>query len=86
MITVVGMEKGPIIKLRLAVTLLTLIWATTPGSTSQSCVKVQQPDPGKYSAAEHKLVEWLARQPWSTGKVGTWGLSYMGWAALIVTL
>jgi putative CocE/NonD family hydrolase len=24
-------------------------------------------------------VEWLARQPWSNGKVGTMGTSYMGW-------
>ena len=33
---------------------------------------------------EHKtdgydLVEWIARQPWSNGRVGTYGLSYMGW-------
>lgn len=27
----------------------------------------------------HDAVEWLAKQPWSTGKVGTTGLSYMGW-------
>ena len=27
----------------------------------------------------YDLVEWLGSQPWSTGKVGTWGLSYMGW-------
>ena len=27
----------------------------------------------------YDLVEWLAGQPWSTGKVGTWGLSYQGW-------
>jgi uncharacterized protein len=27
----------------------------------------------------YDMVEWLARQPWSTGKVGMWGLSYMGW-------
>ena len=151
--------------LRLAVTLLTFVWTTTLGPSWQSCVKAQPPDPGKYSAAEHKLVEfrnqmvpmrdgvklaidifrpegegrypvvlsqipynknggagrarwlaprgyavvnadvrgryesegdwdpfdpkhktdgydlvqWLAKQPWSTGKVGTWGLSYMGW-------
>ena len=153
-------------KLRFAVTLLTLIWTITPGSRSQSRVKGQQPDPGKYSVAEHELVEfrnqmvpmrdgiklavdiyrpegegrfpavlsqipynknggagrarwlaprgyavvsadvrgryesegdwdpfdpkhktdgydlveWVARQPWCTGKVGTWGLSYMGWS------
>jgi uncharacterized protein len=35
-------------------------------------------------APEHKtdgydLVEWLAKQPWSNGKVGMWGPSYMGW-------
>ncbi len=24
-------------------------------------------------------IEWLAKQPWSTGKVGTVGTSYMGW-------
>jgi putative CocE/NonD family hydrolase len=27
----------------------------------------------------HDAVEWIARQPWCTGKVGTTGLSYMGW-------
>ena len=27
----------------------------------------------------HDAVEWLAKQPWCTGKVGTTGLSYGGW-------
>lgn len=27
----------------------------------------------------YDLVEWAAKQPWSTGKVGMFGLSYMGW-------
>jgi uncharacterized protein len=27
----------------------------------------------------YDLVEWAAKQPWCTGKVGTYGLSYMGW-------
>src|SRR5437899_7419881 len=27
----------------------------------------------------HDVIEWVATQPWSTGKVGTTGLSYMGW-------
>jgi putative CocE/NonD family hydrolase len=27
----------------------------------------------------HDVVEWAAGQPWSTGKVGMTGLSYMGW-------
>ena len=27
----------------------------------------------------YDTVEWLAEQPWSTGKVGTVGTSYMGW-------
>lgn len=27
----------------------------------------------------HDAVEWLAAQTWSTGKVGTTGLSYLGW-------
>ncbi len=27
----------------------------------------------------HDVVEWVARQPWCTGKVGTTGLSYAGW-------
>jgi uncharacterized protein len=33
----------------------------------------------------YDIVEWLARQPWSDGKITMWGLSYMGftqWAAL----
>ena len=28
----------------------------------------------------HDVIEWVAAQPWSTGKVGMTGLSYMGWA------
>ena len=38
---------------------------------------------GKYSKLQpvgaedgHDAIEWLARQPWSNGKVGTWGTSY----------
>jgi uncharacterized protein len=27
----------------------------------------------------YDLVEWVARQPWCSGSVGTYGLSYMGW-------
>jgi uncharacterized protein len=27
----------------------------------------------------HDVIEWVAAQPWSTGNVGTTGLSYMGW-------
>jgi putative CocE/NonD family hydrolase len=27
----------------------------------------------------YDLVEWIAKQPWSNGRVGTYGLSYMGW-------
>jgi uncharacterized protein len=33
----------------------------------------------------HDIVEWLARQPWSNGKIGMWGGSYAGydqWATL----
>ncbi len=28
----------------------------------------------------YDLVEWVAQQPWCSGKVGAYGLSYMGWA------
>ncbi|CAN5437656.1 CocE/NonD family hydrolase [soil metagenome] len=27
----------------------------------------------------HDVIEWVAKQSWCTGKVGTTGLSYMGW-------
>lgn len=27
----------------------------------------------------YDLVEWIAKQPWCTGRVGSYGLSYMGW-------
>ncbi len=27
----------------------------------------------------HDIIEWVAAQPWCTSKVGTTGLSYMGW-------
>ncbi len=33
----------------------------------------------KHKTDGYDLVEGLARMPWSSGKVGTWGLSYMGW-------
>jgi putative CocE/NonD family hydrolase len=33
----------------------------------------------KHKTDGYDLVEWLAEQPWSNGKVGTYGLSYMGW-------
>jgi len=38
--------------------------------------------PDMYSDAERQdgydMVEWIARQPWSNGNVGMWGLSYGG--------
>ncbi|MFN0182075.1 MAG: CocE/NonD family hydrolase [Gemmatimonadales bacterium] len=38
--------------------------------------------PGFYATEErrdtYEVTEWLARQPWSTGKVGMWGRSYLG--------
>lgn len=27
----------------------------------------------------HDVIEWAAAQPWSSGKIGTTGLSYLGW-------
>ncbi|HEU5423066.1 MAG TPA: CocE/NonD family hydrolase [Nitrolancea sp.] len=30
-------------------------------------------------AEGHDIIEWVAAQPWCDGKVGTTGLSYMGW-------
>jgi putative CocE/NonD family hydrolase len=44
----------------------------------------------EYTAREtrdgYDAVEWLARQPWSTGKVGMWGISYGGFTAIQVAL
>jgi putative CocE/NonD family hydrolase len=34
----------------------------------------------KHKTDGHDLVEWLGAQPWSSGRVGTYGLSFMGWA------
>jgi len=34
---------------------------------------VHDPDDG------HDVIEWVAAQPWCTGRVGTTGVSYMGW-------
>jgi uncharacterized protein len=34
-------------------------------------------------AAVKSAVEWAASQPWSTGKVGTYGKSYDGWTGLM---
>jgi putative CocE/NonD family hydrolase len=33
----------------------------------------------KHKTDGYDLVEWIARQPWCNGRVGTYGLSYMGW-------
>ena len=42
----------------------------------------------EYTEAEtwdgHDTVEWLAAQPWCTGKVGMWGLSYGGFTSIQV--
>jgi predicted acyl esterase len=42
----------------------------------------------EYTAAEtldgHDAVEWLATQPWCTGAVGMWGLSYGGFTSIQV--
>jgi putative CocE/NonD family hydrolase len=42
----------------------------------------------EYTEAEtldgHDAVEWLAAQPWCTGKVGMWGLSYGGFTSIQV--
>ena len=33
----------------------------------------------KHKTDGYDLIEWLAGQAWSNGKVGTWGISYQGW-------
>ena len=33
----------------------------------------------KHKTDGYDLVQWIAEQPWCTGRVGTYGLSYMGW-------
>ena len=33
----------------------------------------------KHKTDGYDMVEWLARQPWSSGKIGTAGPSFMGW-------
>jgi putative CocE/NonD family hydrolase len=42
----------------------------------------------EYTAAEtldgHDVVEWLAGQPWCTGAIGMWGLSYGGFTSIQV--
>lgn len=42
----------------------------------------------EYTAAEtldgHDVVEWLAAQPWCSGSVGMWGLSYGGFTSIQV--
>jgi putative CocE/NonD family hydrolase len=40
---------------------------------------VWDPFDSKHKSDGYDLVEWLAQQPWSNGKVGMWGPSYMGW-------
>ncbi len=37
------------------------------------------PFSAKHKTDGYDLVEWTARQTWCTGKVGAYGLSYMGW-------
>jgi putative CocE/NonD family hydrolase len=40
----------------------------------------------EYTAEEQKdgceVVEWMARQPWCTGKIGSWGVSYGGFSCI----
>jgi predicted acyl esterase len=45
-------------KIRFAVTLLTLILAFAPGASFRWCLNAQPPDPGEYSAADHKVAEF----------------------------
>lgn len=33
----------------------------------------------KHKTDGYDLVQWIAEQPWCSGSVGTYGLSYMGW-------
>jgi len=33
----------------------------------------------KHKTDGYDLVEWIAKQPWCSGSVGAYGLSYMGW-------
>ncbi|MAG93959.1 MAG: hydrolase [Planctomycetaceae bacterium] len=33
----------------------------------------------KHKTDGYDLVQWVAKQPWCNGNVGTYGLSYMGW-------
>jgi len=44
----------------------------------------------EYTARETEdgaeAVEWLARQPWCTGRVGMWGISYGGFTAIQVAM
>lgn len=37
------------------------------------------PFTSRHKTDGYDLVEWIAKQPWCSGKVGTLGLSYMGW-------
>lgn len=34
----------------------------------------------------HEIMEWILRQPWCNGKIGTWGISYEGTAALLTAV
>jgi len=35
----------------------------------------------KHKTDGYDLVQWIAKQPWCSGNVGTYGLSYMGWTS-----
>lgn len=37
------------------------------------------PFSAKHKTDGYDLVQWVAKQPWCNGNVGTYGLSYMGW-------
>jgi predicted acyl esterase len=60
-----------------------------------ACVKVDirgtgrsegDPPPHEYSEIEHsdcdEVISWLAEQPWSTGAVGMWGISWGGFNSI----
>lgn len=39
------------------------------------------PFSAKHKTDGYDLVQWIAKQPWCSGSVGTYGLSYMGWTS-----
>jgi predicted acyl esterase len=86
-----GARKSPVILIRTPYSKDLEVWSARFFARRGYAVAVQDVrgrgrSGGKWEPYVHEAtdgydaIEWLARQPWSTGKIGMIGASYLGWA------